>query len=161
MFRVPKIVVTNIDEDPNVRKQSARKRIIELCGKKKSVFFHFNIVFLSNESKSKLSKSQSYRFFLVVGGMILTIWILVIGKSCLIYGLLIAIILTIIIIIQYVFFIKTSWAVHFGAKRNTATYYEPIFTLRWTLARIHRFTAGRRRMISKRRSNQRDQTSCP
>ncbi|KAF7490319.1 hypothetical protein SSS_03422 [Sarcoptes scabiei] len=128
MFRVPKIVVTNIDEDPNVRKQSARKRIIELC---------------------------------VVGGMILTIWILVIGKSCLIYGLLIAIILTIIIIIQYVFFIKTSWAVHFGAKRNTATYYEPIFTLRWTLARIHRFTAGRRRMISKRRSNQRDQTSCP
>ena len=33
MLKPPKIVITNIDEDPDVRKDRRRKAIVEICGK--------------------------------------------------------------------------------------------------------------------------------
>lgn len=49
MVKVPRIIVTNVDEDPSIRKEMKRKKITELCGK---FLIHFGVFTLKKNNLS-------------------------------------------------------------------------------------------------------------
>ncbi|KAH9528265.1 uncharacterized protein LOC124498191 [Dermatophagoides farinae] len=138
MLKIPKIIITNVDEDPSIKKELKRKKLFELCA---------------------------------IIGIIVINWIMVISKSCFIFGVLSGIITTLITIIQYILFIKTHFAVHFGAKRPTDetmiehghhhhhhNYENPsIFSLRWILSRIAKWRNFFYQIQQRRRWKQQQQ----
>ncbi|KAH9416382.1 hypothetical protein DERP_000887 [Dermatophagoides pteronyssinus] len=127
MFKIPKIIITNVDEDPSIKKELKRKKLVEFCG--------IN-------------------------------WIMVISKSCFIFGVLSGIITTLITIIQYILFMKTHFAVHFGAKRsNDQTmiehggyhHYDNPYTIRWIMGRIAKWRNFFYQIYQRRRWKQQHQ----